>query len=135
MSHPLADFATYLRGFDYDERRAMKIQMAEALELYATGQAELLDIRFADEARAWTLGFGKHIPLNELPDRLNELDPAKTIVTLCPHYDRAEIARLYLTLAGYRSRYLTDGLLGLADHLRGDRARAYVARLAEHGDE
>ncbi|MDZ7785007.1 MAG: hypothetical protein U5K56_19365 [Halioglobus sp.] len=31
-----------------------------------------------------------------------------TIVTMCPHYDRAEIARLYLTLLGFKARYLTD---------------------------
>lgn len=128
---PTSDFATYLRGFNYDERLAMKIQIKELLELYAAGKAQLIDIRFADEARAWSLGIGQQIPLNELPDRLDELDRTKTIVTMCPHYDRAEIARLYLTLQGYKSRYLTDGMLGLVDFLRGGRARDYMAQLSE----
>ncbi|MDZ7630271.1 MAG: rhodanese-like domain-containing protein [Gemmatimonadaceae bacterium] len=126
---PSRDFASYLRGFDYDERTAMKIQTTELLELYAAGRAQLIDIRFADEARAWSIGIGQQIPLNELPDRLDELDPAKTIVTMCPHYDRAEIARLYLTMEGYTSRYLSTGMLGLADALRGDRARDYMAQV------
>lgn len=123
-------FADYLRGFDYDERVAMKIQLPELFKLYAEGQVQLIDIRFHEEYAAWRVGIGQHIPLNELPDRLDELDPSKTIVTMCPHYDRAEIARLFLTLKGYQARYLTDGMLGIADQLRGDRARDYMARVA-----
>ena len=121
------DFGDYLRGFDYDERKAMKIQLPQLLKLYAEGKAQLIDIRFNEELAAWQVGIGQHIPLNELPDRLDELDRGKTIVTMCPHYDRAEIARLYLTLQGYHSRYLTDGMLGIANHLRGDIARDYMA--------
>lgn len=48
---------------------------------------------------------------------------------MCPHYDRAEIARLYLTLKGYRSRSFTAGMLKLVDYLRGDKARDYMASL------
>jgi len=119
-------FDDYLRKFDYDERRAMKIQLPEMLKRYAEGSAQLIDIRFHEEYAAWQVGIGQHIPLNELPDRLNEIDRDKTIVTMCPHYDRAEIARLYLTMQGYHSRYLTDGMLGIANQLRGDVARDYM---------
>ena len=119
-------FDTYLRSFNYDERKAMKIQLPEMLALYAEGRAQLIDIRFHEEYAAWQLGIGQHIPLNELPDRLGELNRDKTIVTMCTHYDRAEIARLYLTMKGYHSRYLTDGMLGLVNHLRGDVARDYM---------
>lgn len=139
MSHPNnpetamtpLNFDDYLRRFDYDERVAMKIQLPELLKLYAEDRVQLIDIRFREEHTAWQVGIGQHIPLNELPDRLNELDPDKTIVTMCPHYDRAEIARLFLTLRGFRSRYLTDGMLGIANHLRGDTARDYMSRLPE----
>jgi len=65
----------------------------------------VIDIRFHEEYEAWNVGIGQHIPLNELPDRLDELDAQKTIVTMCPHYDRAEIARLFLTLKGFNARY------------------------------
>nr|WP_284047803.1 rhodanese-like domain-containing protein [Halomonas gemina] len=107
----------------------MKIQIPELLELYADSKAQIVDIRFPEEYAAWRIGFGQHIPLNELPDRLGELDRDKTIVTMCPHYDRAEIARLYLTLEGFNARYLTNGMLGIADALRGDKARDYIMRL------
>ncbi len=120
------NFDDYLVNFDYNERKAMKIQIPELLNLYRNQQAQLIDIRFHEEYQAWNLGFGQHIPLDELPVRLNELDAEKTIVTTCPHYDRAEIARLYLTLKGFKSRYLTDGMLGLVNYLRGDNARNFI---------
>jgi len=123
------NFAQYLRTFDYDERVAMKIQLPEMLKLYREDKAQVIDIRFNEEHAAWRVGIGQHIPLNELPDRLDELDKDKTIVTMCPHYDRAEIARLYLTMEGYHARYLTDGMLGIANHLRGDVARDYMELL------
>lgn len=125
------EFGNYLRDFDYDERKAMKIQLPEMLKLYAEDRAQLIDIRFDEEFAAWHVGIGQHIPLNELPDRLDELDPDKTIVTMCPHYDRAEIARLYLTMQGFHARYLTDGMLGIVNHLRGDIARDYMAQVTD----
>ncbi len=122
-------FDDYLKSFDYDERKAMKIKLDEMLKLYEEGKAEIIDIRFRDEYEAWHLGFGKNIPLNELPNRIDELDKNKTIVTVCPHYDRAEIARLFLKLKGFNARYLTDGLLGTVDYLRGDKARDYMDKI------
>ena len=124
-------FDEYLRGFDYQERKDMKIQLSELLELYAKGEVQVIDIRFNEEYDAWHIGFGDHIPLNELPDRLDEIDKNKTIVTMCPHYDRAEIARLYLKLNGFDARYLTDGMLKVVDYLRGDKARDYMQKIEE----
>jgi len=119
-------FDAYLKHFDYNERTEMKIKSLEAVELYKMGEVEFVDIRFKEEQAVWSFPFMKKIPLNELPDRLDELDRNKTIVTVCPHYDRAEMARIYLTLKGYKSRYLTDGLIGLAEYLRGDEAKEFV---------
>ena len=123
------NFSDYLRRFDYDERLAMKIGLDELLDLYTEGEIELIDIRFPEEHKAWSVAIGKHIPLNELPDRLDELDGNKTIVTMCPHYDRAEVARLFLTLKGYHARYFTAGMLKLVDYLRGDTARDFMESL------
>jgi rhodanese-related sulfurtransferase len=119
-------FENYLKSFDYQERRNMKIGIPELLNLYKQGRVEIIDIRFREEYQAYSFSFIKHIPLNELPDRLNELDRSKIIVTVCPHYDRAELARTFLTLKGYRSKYLVEGLIGLTDYLRGDRAKDFI---------
>ena len=119
-------FENYLRSFDYQERSNMKIGIPELLNLYKQGRVQIIDIRFREEYQVYSFSSIKNIPLNELPDRLKELDMSKIIVTVCPHYDRAELARTFLTLKGYRSKYLVEGLIGLADYLRGDRAKDFI---------
>jgi rhodanese-related sulfurtransferase len=122
-------FENYLKAFDYQERSNMKIGIPEMLQLYKQDKVQIIDIRFREEHQVYSFSFMKHIPINELPDSLSELDQSKLIVTVCPHYDRAELARTFLTLKGYHSKYLTDGLLGLADYLRGDRAKDFVSEM------
>ena len=85
-----------------------------------------MDIRFPEETKVWRMGFGLFIPLNELPKRFAELPKDKIIVTACPHKDRSSIAMAYLRTKGYKAKYLTDGLIGLAENLRGDNAREFL---------
>lgn len=121
------DLDPYFSSFDYAERKAMKIDSREAAKRIKAGTAQLVDIRFKEEFAAWRMEDAVNIPLNELPGRIKELDKSKLIITACPHKDRAAIARLYLTTKGFQSRYLVDGLIGLAEYLRGDRARAFMS--------
>ncbi len=123
------DFDRYLKGFDLQERKDMKIKSFEMLNLLEEGKAVVIDIRFKDEFKAWNMPFSKNIPLNELPNRLNELPKDKLIITACPHNDRANLARIYLMLKGYKVRYLSDGLLKVADYLRGDNAVEFIEEL------
>ncbi len=120
------NFETYLKNFDYQERQDMKIKMVEMLNLVEENKAQVIDIRFKEEFEVWNLNFTKNIPLNELPNRLNELDKNKLIITSCPHNDRANIARMFLKLKGYNVRYLSDGLLKAVDYLRGDNAKEFL---------
>jgi len=59
----------------------------------------------------------------------HELPKDKIIVTACPHKDRSSIAMAYLRTRGYNARYLTDGLVGLAENLRGDNAREFMEEI------
>jgi rhodanese-related sulfurtransferase len=122
-------FDTFLSRFDYEMREEMKIDSKGLIPLLLSGKAVLVDIRFNDEVAAWRMGFGLAIPLNELPKRLQELPKDKLIVTACPHKDRSAIAMVYLRTKGYDAKYLTDGLIGLAGNLRGDRARDFVEEI------
>lgn len=117
---------SYLSAFSYEERKAMKINSVELTVMLEEGTAQLVDIRFKEEYAAWHMPSSINIPLHELPKRLNELDRSKLIVTACPHKDRAIIARTFLKLKGYNTRYLVDGLIGLAEFLRGDNAREFI---------
>ena len=119
-------FDRFLTGFDYETRADMKTDSKKLLKLLVEKKAVLVDIRFPEETQAWRMGFGLFIPLNELPRRLSELPKDKIIVTACPHKDRSAIAMAYLRSKGYNARYLTDGLTGLAENLRGDSARDFL---------
>jgi len=119
-------FDDYLKNFDYKAIKEMKIRTVEMLNMVEDGTAQVIDIRFPEEYEAWHMGFAKNIPINELPDRLIELDKNKLIITACPHNDRANIARMFLMFKGYRVKYLSDGLLSTTDYLKGSNAQEFM---------
>ena len=119
-------FDKMLSNFGYETRSDMKIDSKRLIMLLAEKKAVLVDIRFKEEVAAWRMGFGLHIPINELPKRLAELPKDKIIVAACPHKDRSSIAMAYLRTKGYNAMYLTDGLIGLAENLRGDNAKDFL---------
>ncbi len=121
----------YISNFDYKARKDMKIDSKGLIKLLKEGKAQLIDIRFTEEYAAWKVGPSKNIPLKELPKRLNEINKKKIVVMACPHKDRAIIAMVYLRSKGIQAKYLTDGLIGLAENLRGDNAKALIKALEE----
>lgn len=116
----------YIAGFDYAARKEMKMDSKGLIALLKDGRAQLIDIRFPEEYKAWKVEPSISIPLNELPARLDEIDKTKIVVTACPHKDRATIAMVYLRSRGIPAKYLTDGLIGLAENLRGDNAKDFI---------
>ena len=123
------DLGAYLLKFDMQERSNMKIKSVEMLNMIEEGKAVLIDIRSPEEFASWSMGFAKNIPLNELPNRLDELPKDKLIITACPHNDRSNLARIYLITKGYNAKYLNDGLLKVVDFLRGDNAVEFQEEL------
>ena len=123
------ELGEYLTKFDMKERSNMKAKLIDALVMIEEGKAVLIDIRSREEFASWSMGFAQNIPLNELPNRLNELPKDKLIITACPHNDRSNIARIYLTTQGYNAKYLSEGLLKMADFLRGDNAIEFQEEL------
>ncbi|MDZ7754554.1 MAG: rhodanese-like domain-containing protein [Gammaproteobacteria bacterium] len=119
----------YITNFDYAARKDMKMDSQGLIQLLKEGNAQLIDIRFPEEFAAWKVSPATNIPLPELPARLDELDTSKVIVTACPHTPRAVIAMLYLRSRGIPAKFLKDGLIGLADNLRGDDARDFIQQL------
>ncbi len=119
----------YLKGYNYESRKEMKATSQQLIDWLEDGKAVLVDIRFTEEQKAWGTGFGLKIPLNQLPGRLDEIPRGPIIVTACPHKDRAIIAMVYLRSKGFDARYLTDGLIGLAENLRGDDAKYFMELL------
>jgi rhodanese-related sulfurtransferase len=72
-------------------------------------KALVLDVREADELRVAALpapaadaGYElRHIPMNEVPGRLNELDPERPIACLCHHGMRSMRVAQFLAQQGF----------------------------------
>jgi rhodanese-related sulfurtransferase len=117
----------FVKNFDYETRKDMKIKSKQLVELIKEDKALLVDIRFREEYEAWNVQPSINIPLNELPDRLEELrKESRLIVTACPHNERSAIALVFLLANGVYAKYLADGLLSMVDLLRGDAAKDFV---------
>ena len=77
----------------------------------------ILDVREPAEYQAANLG-GKLIPLNTLPQHLEELDREREIVVHCHAGVRSQRAAEFLQQAGFRKvKNLRGGILAWADRI------------------
>jgi len=71
----------------------------------------VVDVREAHEIAVAAFPGALHIPLRQLPGRLNELDPHVPVVTLCHSGMRSLRAREVLVAAGFNNvRSVTGGI-------------------------
>jgi rhodanese-related sulfurtransferase len=83
--------------------------------LAQNGPPVLLDVRTTEEFRRARLAGALHIPLQELPARLGELDPAKPVVVYCLSGGRSAQACMFLARQGFRTLHnLAGGIAGWA---------------------
>jgi rhodanese-related sulfurtransferase len=66
-------------------------------------QVALLDVRESWELDIVKLPMARHIPMNEIPNRLNEIDPNLMIVVMCHGGVRSLKVAQYLASQGYPS--------------------------------
>ena len=62
----------------------------------------LLDVREPHEYKYAKIANSVLIPLNQIPKRLDELDPQQEIVVICHHGMRSQQAANYLVQSGYK---------------------------------
>jgi 3-mercaptopyruvate sulfurtransferase SseA len=68
-------------GIPYPE--VERIALEDAKRAYDEGSAVFLDVRPASAYAASHIPGALNIPVNELPQRINELDPSRLIITYC----------------------------------------------------
>ena len=96
-----------LRSAPIDDYRAV---------LGAAGQ--LVDVREDDEVAAGTIPGALHIRLGDLPDRVAELDPQRTVALFCRSGGRSGRAGEYLVEAGFADVVnLAGGVLAFSGEL------------------
>jgi len=72
---------------------------------------KLLDVRTADEVAAGTIPGAKNIPIDDLRDRLDDLDKEKEYLVFCRVGLRGYLACRILEQNGFKARNLTGGFI------------------------
>ena len=71
----------------------------------------VVDVREDEEVATGKIAEAVHIPLGTLPDRYEELDKTKTIITVCRSGRRSEKAAEFLQDQGYDVFNMVGGMM------------------------
>ncbi|MEZ4846616.1 MAG: rhodanese-like domain-containing protein [Bdellovibrionota bacterium] len=77
----------------------------------------MLDVRESFERDICKLEDDVHIPLKDLPNRLDELDKNREIVVYCRSGGRSQQACLFLKEQGFKVINLVGGVLAWSDYI------------------
>ena len=89
-----------------------EITTAEIQQKLENGETlHMIDVREADEVATGIIPGAIHIPLGEIPERLEELDQATPYVFICRSGARSGRVTEYLEAQGYDAANMTGGML------------------------
>jgi rhodanese-related sulfurtransferase len=74
----------------------------------------LLDVREDDEWQRGHAPDAQHIPMSQVPSRLNEIDTEATLFVVCQAGGRSQRVAQYLAGNGYRPHNVVGGMLAWA---------------------
>ncbi len=117
----MESFNELLRGLDLEffGNGKHKISFKEAMRLRREGDAFIIDVRTKEEINLMKFDFAYDLPLNELPDRVNEIPKDKLIILFCVSSTRSAIAFTYLRLVGYDNvKLLANGINEITETLK-----------------
>lgn len=72
---------------------------------------KLLDVREDDEWAAGHIDGAQHIPLGDVPSRMDELDPDAQLLVICHAGGRSQRAAAYLGRNGFDVSNVSGGML------------------------
>lgn len=108
----LAEIDRIVDEFTVGRDDASSIQSTELLDHLDRDDVTVIDVRPANEFVSGHLPGARSIPIDELPQRLEELDPEREIIAYCrgPYCLFADEAVALLRRNGFRAWRLADGL-------------------------
>jgi rhodanese-related sulfurtransferase len=116
---------------DASEETARVVSREEAKALLEGG-AQLVDVRVDHEWDAGHIPGAMHLPLEELAERSDELDPDRPVVLYCRGGTRSSMAAEALEGAGFDAVKLSEGIVGWEEAgLELDSEDSYVAESGE----
>jgi rhodanese-related sulfurtransferase len=90
-----------------------EVSREEARKLLEEG-AQLVDVRADHEWEAGRIASATHVPLPELPQRIEEIDKDRPVIVYCRGGNRSSMATAALNDAGYDAAKLSEGIVGWA---------------------
>jgi rhodanese-related sulfurtransferase len=93
------------------ESDAKQVDREQASEMLEQG-AQLLDVRADHEWQAGRIEGAKHVPLADLPERIEELDRERPVVGYCRGGTRSSMAAEALTDGGFEAVKMSGGIVG-----------------------
>lgn len=80
-------------------------------KLEAGEKPEMVDVREHDEVESGMIPGAKHIPMGEIPERLNEFDKDKEYIFICRSSGRSGNVCHYMNEQGYKVRNMVGGMM------------------------
>jgi len=80
-----------------------EISPEEAATLMQQDDVVLIDVREPAELEAAAVAGALHIPMNDVPARIDEIDKEKTVLVLCHLGGRSAQVAMYLLSNGYEN--------------------------------
>ncbi|MCP8617674.1 rhodanese-like domain-containing protein [Salirhabdus salicampi] len=88
-----------------------------ANKLKTDNNISIIDVREHEEVAHGKIPGAKHIPLGELPDRLNEIDRNRNHIMVCRSGNRSGNASQFLEAHGYDVTNMVGGMLEWKDEI------------------
>ena len=95
-----------------------KISFEDLMIMYRSKNVYILDVRTEEECSYIKFSFAKNIPLNLLPEQINNIPKNKLIVVFCSSQTRAVIAYTYFLTRGYNCKILLENINEIANHFK-----------------
>jgi rhodanese-related sulfurtransferase len=94
--------------------------------------AQLVDVRAPHEWGAGRIPGARHLPLEQLPELVDELDRSRPVIAYCRGGSRSSMAAEALSGAGFEASKLSEGIVGWEDEgLPLEPEGGYVAESGE----
>jgi len=98
-----------------EEAEAVNEVDREEAQALLEDDAQLVDVRVGHEWEAGHIAGAVHLPLEELPERVGELDPERPVVLYCRGGTRSSMAAEALAAAGFDAVKLREGIVGWSE--------------------
>ena len=93
------------------QRRGAKVSLLQATQLMNQNKSNVIDVRDIAEFEVGPIKSAKNIPLNDLSNRMTELEKQKAnpVIVVCASGTRSATAVAMLTRAGFTQAVSMDG--------------------------